>query len=197
MKTSPIRMHSDSFGISPNIVLASTFAVGMSSGVIKAWPPGGSHTFLILRRLRTIRGILQKSLIKDRMHDAGPPTGSHGTRAARSRIQVLRGAFGSGSSAGLARRVTGSAFRGSRPKRQRGSRRSRRLGAGKGAGLDFDRRGLLLSERLGAWGPPGQRCGPGWPTHLLLLPASRQQKRDTGHRTGSGSCQCRRPGLTI
>ena len=62
---------------------------------------------------------------------------------------LLRGAFGSGSPAGPARLVTGSTFPGARPARLRGSRRSRQLGAGRGAGL---RRWLLLSGS----GPEGR-----------------------------------------
>ena len=73
---------------------------------------------------------------------------------------LIRGAFGSGSSAGPARRVTGSAFRGARPGLQWGSRQSRRLGllgAGRGAGL---RLGLLL-RGSGPGGPPVSAAGRG------------------------------------
>ena len=151
---------------------------------------------------------------------------------------LLDGAFGSGSPAGPARRVTGSTFPCARPARLRGSRRSRRFGAGRGAGL---RRWLLLSGSgpVGG-GAPGQRCGPGRPTVTrtggpshpkasfpgargpgpaesglltysvlqvlglaLATPTrplaaqgapslTRQSKRDTGRRTGSGSCRLAR-----
>ena len=67
---------------------------------------------------------------------------------------LLHGAFSTGSSAGQARRETESAFRVARPGRQKGSRRSRRLGAGRGAGL---RRGLRLG--LGAWDRPVGAAG--------------------------------------
>ena len=152
----------------------------------------------------------------------GPPTGSHGTRAARSlRLRVVGWAG-----------EAGDGF--DRPRR---SRRSRQLGAGRGGWTSS----LAAAERLGAWGPPpGQRCGPvrptatrtGGPSHpktsfpgargpgpaesglltysvlqvlglALATPTrplaaqgapslTRQSKRDTGRRTGSGSCRLAR-----
>ena len=97
---------------------------------------------------------------------------------------MLRGAFGSGSPAGSARLVTGSTFPGARPARLRGSRRSRQLGAGRGAGL---RRWLLLSgSGPGAGEPPGQRCGPGRPTVTRTGGPSHPTASGPGAR-GSGS----------
>ena len=91
----------------------------------------------------------------------GPPTGSHGTRAARSRIatgrlrlrvRVVGRAGEAGDGFGLPRHW---------PERLRGSRRSRLLGAGRGGGL---RRWLLLSGSGPGpplWSAATQRCGPG------------------------------------
>ena len=113
--------------------------------------------------LKSLRAPLQKlvhfpsrfATQIDRMHDAGPP--APGRRLVAMGLELsgaglLRGAFGSWSSVGPARRVTGSTFLGARPERPRGSRRSRRLGAGRGAAGWTST--LAAAERLGAWGGP-------------------------------------------
>ena len=105
--------------------------------------------------------------------DAGPPTGSHGTRAARTRLATWR------------LRVVG------------------RAGEA-GDGFDLLRRSARTAEgittkssaRSSDWRlpPPIWRRAGRALTHLLLLSASRQPKRDTGRRTVrgfAGSSRCR------